>query len=59
MIYINNFRYINNLRPISSFNINRVSSLSLSEYKKNDLDIVYNPIIGSNLGIPLNILQYI
>tara|TARA_B100000497_G_C7679559_1_gene411029 strand:- start:169 stop:1008 length:840 start_codon:yes stop_codon:yes gene_type:complete len=49
MTFINNFKIIN--KPF--FVKNNVYMLN-----KNNLTI-YNPIIGSNLGIPLNLLQYI
>ena len=49
MTFINNFKIIN--KPF--FLKNNVYMLS-----KNNITI-YNPIIGSNLGIPLNLLQYI
>jgi len=49
MTFINKFKIIN--KPI--FVKNNLYMLS-----KNNITI-YNPIIGSNLGIPLNLLQYI
>lgn len=49
MTFINNFKIIN--KPI--FVKNNIVMLN-----NNNLTI-YNPIIGSNLGIPLNLLQYI
>ena len=51
MTFINNFKIINKHKPI--FVKNNIVMLNT-----NNLTI-YNPIIGSNLGIPLNLLQYI
>ena len=43
--------------PNNIYNKNIILNTNIS--KTNELTIVYNPIIGSTIGIPLNIIQYI
>ena len=63
MTFINNLQIINKNKPLfhnqnkvlfmkNDFNQEFISNKNIT------LDI-YNPIIGANIGIPLNILQYI
>ena len=52
MTFINNLIVKKNVIPLKS-NILMLNILN------NTNDVFYNPIIGSNLGIPLNLLQYI
>ena len=63
MTFINNLQIINKNKPLfhnqnkvlfmkNDFNEEFISNKNIT------LDI-YNPIIGANIGIPLNILQYI
>lgn len=56
MTFINNFKIIN--KPFIYKSISKKSSLNNIVMLNNNLTI-YNPIIGSNIGIPLNLLQYI
>ena len=55
MTFINNLIINKNIVPLKSniFMLNNLNSTTIIN------DKFYNPIIGSNLGIPLNLLQYI
>jgi hypothetical protein len=57
MKFINNLINHKNIVPLKS-NIFMLNNFN-SENNKNVTEIFYNPIIGSNLGIPLNLLQFI
>lgn len=57
MKFINNLINHKNIVPLKS-NIFMLSNFN-SENNKTGTEIFYNPIIGSNLGIPLNLLQFI
>jgi len=57
MKFVNNLIIHKNILPLKS-NIFMLSNFN-SENNKNVTEIFYNPIIGSNLGIPLNLLQFI
>jgi len=57
MKFINNLINHKNIVPLKS-NIFMLSNFN-SENNKSETGIFYNPIIGSNLGIPLNLLQFI
>lgn len=55
MVFINNFNNLRLIRP-------SIKPIKLLENNDNNMQIkptFYNPIIGSNLGIPLNILQLV
>lgn len=54
MTFINNLIVKKNIIPLKG-NILMLNILN----NTNTNDVFYNPIIGSNLGIPLNLLQYI
>ena len=56
MTFINNLIIKKNVIPLKS-NILMLNILNSTNINTND--VFYNPIIGSNLGIPLNLLQYI
>ena len=64
MTFINNLQIINKNKPLILANQNKILFMKNNfneEFISNKnitLDI-YNPIIGANMGIPLNILQYI
>ncbi len=62
--------FINNLQIINKINKPILSNQNRIVFMKNDFDEdfinnknisfdIYNPVIGANIGIPLNILQYI
>ena len=57
MTFINNFIIIHKplIRQINNIKTKRTNNI----YMLNKNLTLYNPIIGSNLGIPLNLLQYI
>ena len=56
MTFINNLIIKKNVIPLKS-NILMLNILNNTNINTNN--VFYNPIIGSNLGIPLNLLQYI
>lgn len=58
MTFINNLIIKKNVIPLKS-NILMLNILNNTNINTNTNDVFYNPIIGSNLGIPLNLLQYI
>tara|TARA_Y100000389_G_C17394636_1_gene481845 strand:+ start:63 stop:932 length:870 start_codon:yes stop_codon:yes gene_type:complete len=57
MKFINNLINHKNIVPLKS-NIFMLNNFN-SENNKTGTELFYNPIIGSNLGIPLNLLQFI
>lgn len=58
MTFINNLIIKKNVIPLKS-NILMLNILNNTNINTNINNVFYNPIIGSNLGIPLNLLQYI
>ena len=58
MTFINNLILRKNIVPLKS-NILMLNILNNNNNNNNTNKKFYNPIIGSNLGIPLNLLQYI
>tara|TARA_B110001450_G_scaffold45573_1_gene42156 strand:+ start:10228 stop:11112 length:885 start_codon:yes stop_codon:yes gene_type:complete len=57
MTFVNNLIIKKNVVPLKS-NILMLNILNNTNTNSNN-SVFYNPIIGSNLGIPLNLLQYI
>ena len=53
MTFINNLIVKKNIVPLKS------NIFMINNNNNNNNTVFYNPIIGSNLGIPLNLLQYI
>ena len=62
MTFINNLIIKKNVIPLKSniLMLNILNNTNINtNINTNTNDVFYNPIIGSNLGIPLNLLQYI
>lgn len=59
MVYISYYNRIFNTKPFIQYTKPNLLFMTQNNLNKNITNQIYNPIIGSNLGIPLNILQYI
>ncbi len=59
MVYINSLRYSNSFKNINSLSNYKINKFPIMKLQSNNATALYNPILGSNLGIPLNILQFI